>query len=155
MADNFGLTFAPTDQNTTQNPNGPPSGGRPSQAIQDAIQILSLRIPRVVGAGSITSPSLLGPSGAPDPILDMLRRLFPTTGTGTYQPPHLPRMPLGTGPTPSQPAAPIPHPGFVPGNAPPDRTPVPVTSPPPPAATPGPRNPFPNPMIQRGGHEFV
>lgn len=61
--DNFGLSFSPLGQGGPTNPNNPgtPSGG--GNPVQDAIKVLSLRIPKVVGAGAPSPQVLLGGAG--------------------------------------------------------------------------------------------
>ena len=54
-----GLQFAPTNQNAGDLPTQP-SGSSP---IQSAIQLLSLRLPHVVGAGSLAPNALLSGPG--------------------------------------------------------------------------------------------
>lgn len=93
MPDPFGLSFMPGGQ---QDASGNPSGQRPSP-VQQAIQTLSLRIPRTVGAASGAPQSLLegaggaGLGGNPNAaaILEAIRRrLFgPTAGAPTAPPP--------------------------------------------------------------------
>lgn len=57
MADPFGISFAPTSDGAQ--PNG---GARPSP-IQQAIQTLSFKIPRVAGASAFTAQPLLTAQG--------------------------------------------------------------------------------------------
>lgn len=71
MADTFGLSFAPLDnpQNPQQPQNGGGYGSGAVSPVQQAIQILSLRQPRVYGAGAPAAPQLLnaaGGGGVPD-----------------------------------------------------------------------------------------
>ena len=65
MANGFGLSFAPMGRDTTQSDARPPGGdtGMPS-AIQDAIRILSLRIPRGLGPSPLAPAPLLHSAGA-------------------------------------------------------------------------------------------
>lgn len=76
----LGLSFAPTDQNQQEQQNKPV--GTP---IQDAIKILSLRIPSFAGAKGIAPDALLQGGGAgsfpfggqtPGGLDEYLRRLF-------------------------------------------------------------------------------
>jgi hypothetical protein len=99
MADPFGVSFSPTGQN---GPNGQPQapGSRPSP-IQQAIQTLSLRIPRVAGASAFTAQPLLtsaGGSGLGDPnsaaVLEQLRRMLFGSPAGMSQGPTAP-SPMG------------------------------------------------------------
>ena len=87
----FGTAFAPTNQNQL-NQLGSGSGGSgsfassPTTPIQDAIQILRLRIPRVVGASALAPGSLLnapGSAGVGGDLMAQLQRLF---GTGISLP---------------------------------------------------------------------
>src|SRR5690349_10818030 len=65
MADNYGVTFAPSQENAQQGPLNAQIDGLPA-----AIKILALRIPRVVGAKAPVASSLLNAPGAQgiDPI---------------------------------------------------------------------------------------
>lgn len=80
--DDFGVSFSPlsaSGSNPAQT-HGGPGGNSP---IQDAIQILSLKQPRVVGAGSIAPSALLnaqGSMGQPDAIMALLRQIFGQAG---------------------------------------------------------------------------
>lgn len=97
MADPFGISFAPTGDGAQ--PNG---GARPSP-IQQAIQTLSFKIPRVAGASAFTAQPLLTAQGGdalggnPNSaaILEQIRRML-FGGQGGQQP--------GGGGTPSSPA---------------------------------------------------
>lgn len=62
----FGSTFDPSaDQGLTG--GDPTNPKRAPQAVQRAIQYLSLRLPRVVGARAPVMPALLGGAGGPSP----------------------------------------------------------------------------------------
>lgn len=64
MADNFGLSFSPLgDRNGGQN-DPREGGGAGASPIQDAIRVLSLRIPQFAGPGSIAPQQLLNSPGA-------------------------------------------------------------------------------------------
>lgn len=65
MADTFGLSFSPFGTNNNRQQNGQPSGGGP---VQDAIRVLSLKIPRVTGGSPIPSPLLNAPGAMANPI---------------------------------------------------------------------------------------
>src|SRR3954468_22422387 len=118
MADNFGLSFAPLGQSASGasgSPAGPGGTGGSVNPLQDAIRVLSLRIPRTVGASPIAPAPLLNavgsagvsqPQGTPmQPGMDLetlLRRLFgmgtqaapPTTAAPPYaNPPSTPSTP--------------------------------------------------------------
>jgi len=82
MADSpFGLSFSP---GAPTGPNGQPANGQRPSPIQQAIQTLSLRIPRVAGASAFTaqplldSPGGLGLGGNPNSaaMLEQLRRML-------------------------------------------------------------------------------
>jgi hypothetical protein len=81
MADPFGLSFSPADQS---GPNGQPTNGQRPSPVQQAIQTLSLRIPRVVGASGLAPTPLLNSQGGSalggDPnsaaLLEQLKRLL-------------------------------------------------------------------------------
>lgn len=80
MADPFGLSFSPGAQN---GPNGQPLNGSKPSPIQQAIQTLSLKIPRSPGASAFTATPLLtspGGSGFGNPnsvaALEQLRRML-------------------------------------------------------------------------------
>jgi len=109
----LGVTFAPGSQNPTQQKTGAPP-------LQEAIKLLSLRLPKVVGANSPIPQQLLtapGGMGAPDPtgnpLLDMLRAIL---GAQTPNAMGLPGPPTGPGrtgsgvPNPQEPGATLPLP---------------------------------------------
>lgn len=86
----IGQTFAPTNQ--AMGPNGTPRQGQPT--VQDAIRLLSLNLPRNVGAGAPVAPQLLG-NGQGSPLgsqltnalmLQWLRQLLGGGGTATGSP---------------------------------------------------------------------
>lgn len=105
MTGDFGLSFAPTGQNEAQNAQN-------QTPLQDAIKVLSLRIPSFVGAQGIAPQALLGgagaagapgasavpggpgPGGVPGGLDDWLRRLLMGMGN-----------PMGGGQPGGQPAA--------------------------------------------------
>lgn len=60
MADPFGLSFSPGQDGQ----NGQPVNGQKPSPIQQAIQTLSLRVPRVAGASAFTAQPLLPGQGA-------------------------------------------------------------------------------------------
>lgn len=61
--DNFGLSFSPLGQGGPTNPNNPGTPSGSGNPVQDAIKVLSLRIPKVVGAGAPSPQVLLGGAG--------------------------------------------------------------------------------------------
>lgn len=103
MPDPLGISFMPGAQGD--------QGNNPQQTpVQQAIQTLSLRIPRVVGAGSLAPGQLLnapggaGLGGNPNSaaLLEQIRRMLfgggSVPGPGQFHPalPHLPGEPGGT-----------------------------------------------------------
>lgn len=79
MTGDFGLSFAPTGQNEAQNRD------QAQTPIQDAIKVLSLRIPSFVGAQGVAPNALLqapgasgmpGGMGVPGGLEEWLRRLL-------------------------------------------------------------------------------
>lgn len=98
MADPFGVSFSPAGPSR----QGQAQSGQKPSPVQQAIQTLSLRIPRVVGAGSVAPQALLSsPGGAAvggDPnaasLLEAIKRLLfggggtapGTVGTGAPLP---------------------------------------------------------------------
>lgn len=81
----FGYSFMP-GQNGDQAQQRPQAGGGP----QSAIQMLSLRLPRVLGAQAMAPGALLnsqGGGGMPDPMLQAILRLAGMAGNrGTMAP---------------------------------------------------------------------
>lgn len=137
--DTPGLTFAPIGQ-TPGRPNAgdSPDPNRPSTPIQDAIRVLSLRVPRVLGAQAPVDPSLFARPGQPagggrfqvqgtpdDPstgLDEILRRLFGLSHMG----PGTPTQPTQGGwpDAPSGPPSPqISFPVLPPNPGPIDREP--------------------------------
>lgn len=133
QGDSFGVSFSPTNGGNQQQPNGQ----RPNP-IQQAIQTLSLRIPKAAGAGAFVPQQLLDSPGgaqlgmsAPNDASNMIeaikRLLFGNPGQGPGQ--------FGSQPSPGQvttPGAPIPGPnpgGFQPGDPPPYLPPTPPLTP--------------------------
>ena len=93
---NLGITFAP-GHNTTGMQQRP---GMASQPVQEAIKLLSLRLPRIVGANAPIPQGLLfgaGGEGLPDPtgnpLLDILRRRLGDPGAIPGDPSGLPPLP--------------------------------------------------------------
>ena len=141
----FGMSFDPTQQdNGSQfDPNAPK---RAPQSVQNAIQYLSLRMPKVVGARSPVMPGLLGGIGAagPSPHVDAIvnqvlgRVLGPQASAPTA--PTVPNVP---------PMAAPPSGGF---SAPPSAAPTSPQSQPaaPPSPTPPPRISFPSMAAPEG-----
>lgn len=113
MAGNFGVSFVPGGQ--AEN-NRDKVGQQASQAAQQAIQFLSLRLPRVTGAQGLAPAPLLnapGGSGMPSGVIEALLRLAGMGGT-----------PIGGGPVGAMPFQPPPQtpigmPGAPGGGAPP------------------------------------
>lgn len=144
MADDFGATFAPFSD---------PSGKNASVApVQKAIQLLSLRVPRMVGAAAPVPASLLtgpGGTGRPDVHSAVLQSVLKTImGQGMpmadAEPPASPVAAPPLDAPPVDTSAPPIDPSAVEHEAPPLPTP-PVTVPPtvaPPRIAP---NPIPSP----------
>ena len=122
--DPLGLSFMPGEQG-----NADPNGQKPTP-IQQAIQTLSLRIPRTVGAGSavpgqlLSSPggSALGGNPNAAALLEQIRRML-FGGGANFGHPGGPVPPGGMPPMGGQPGAPIPPGGSEPGGPPPVRLP--------------------------------
>jgi hypothetical protein len=161
--DGFGLSFAPF---AGKQGYGDQGGGQLSP-VQEAIQILSLRRPTVVGASAPGPNGLInpnapgGPGGAGAPggmdFSALLQTLLKQFG-GQYQAPQMPKFgdqaqqPGGSYAPPQLPK--VPPPGFDFGQGPKTPEPGPMAPPPlqsptPPARQPGPSFPFPNPR-ERG-----
>src|SRR3990167_2922620 len=99
----IGVNFQPgTD------PNGQTDPRRASTPVQEAIKVLSLRLPRVVGANAISPQALLSSPGSGGNRVDsventILQRMFPSgfekppAGQATMIPPT-----LGPGPNESR-----------------------------------------------------
>ena len=112
--DSIGLSFAPTGQRDAQN-------GPDASPLQQAIKILSLRVPQNAGAGGIAPTALLTGPGAAGlgglgggmDLLAFLRRLLQ---------PGAPRQPGGMGGVPGMGSAPgvpppsVPLPNITPGD---------------------------------------
>lgn len=100
MDSGVGINFAPTTDNAANGPRNAALSGVPQ-----AIQVLSLALPRVLGAQSPVPGSLLtGQGGLGQPDAALLHALLKTLGLfgGTRTP-----MPMPQGPNP----IPIPAPG--------------------------------------------
>lgn len=111
MANDFGLSFVPTDQGTQQpgRPGGLPGGGVPP--IQQAIQMLSLRLPHVLGAQAVAPGPLLTSAGGGGmnvgagggSLEAILRMLFGLHQTGAFGTPASPSTRPGATPMPPLP----------------------------------------------------
>jgi len=85
MADNgFGVSFLPNGDQRYQRPGDAPGGLGGQAPVQDPIKILSMRIPRVVGANPLAPLALLGPNGGGAGSLPagLLEQLLRTLGAG-------------------------------------------------------------------------
>jgi hypothetical protein len=89
MADNgFGVSFLPNGDSRYQRPGEDTNPGSNIQPVQDAIKILSLRVPRVVGANPLAPLALLqgrGGGGLSEGLLQQLLRTMgqmPATNAG-------------------------------------------------------------------------
>jgi hypothetical protein len=118
--DQLGLSFLPSgDANGQRSDAGPSAGGR----LEDVLRILSLRLPKVLGAHAIAPGELLNsPGGAPipsggghggDPIADTIAKHIldgiPPPGAGNPAGSFTPGIPGGTaGPGPGVPPPPPP-----------------------------------------------
>lgn len=124
MGDTFGATFAPFPDPSGQNKSVSP--------IQQAVQLLSLRVPRVVGAAAPASAALLnspGSSGSPDVHSAVLQTILKTImGSGTPMssaaPPLSPMGPVPAAMSPTGPSVPA-----TPFAAPRDAAPAPPLPP--------------------------
>ena len=111
MARPFGLSFVPGQPKEA----GSPSGGGPlgqSSPVQQAIQMLSLRLPRVLGAQGLAPSALMqAPGGAglgaPPQLEQILQALF---GFGLRSPSLAPSGLVGGQAPPMRPSAPPPLP---------------------------------------------
>ena len=156
MPDPLGLSFLPPDPSARYGPGG---GGAPGASpIQQAIQLLALHLPRVMGATSpIPTPLLqsLGGGGlmggGGEGLQEVLRRLMApwlAGQMGLAAPGAAPWAGGAPGPLPSPPGLPAPR--VTPGFAGPSPRPVPAPMP-----TPGPgRMPMPAPPWLPGGSRF-
>lgn len=132
----MGMTFAPGSNEMQQRPM------TSQEPLQEAIKLLSLRLPQIVGANSpVPAPLLqsqggMGADPTGNPLLDLLRRLL--GGGQAPQEMGMPSPPLGPGRTGG--GVPNPEPGPLP---------LPQPMPPKPRVIlqdPGPAgNPFPAP----------
>src|SRR5262245_8106566 len=147
----IGLSFTPTAQNQAQQ-----QAFGSSNPVQDAVKILSLKVPTVVGAQSLAPAGLLnapGAGGLPGGLNldDLLKKLFAAGGgpaslppgfggtpgiTGAPSPPSLmPRITPGTPPPSGAPPSRLPGPGGTdivtvpPGSPVVDRTTPPMGTP--------------------------
>lgn len=90
MAQNFGVSFVPDDQNLQQGKAGASRGGM--TPTQQAVKLLSLRLPRVVGGSPIAPAPLLQSQGgrgmpSPDSIASqVLKNVLPTNQTAPAGP---------------------------------------------------------------------
>ena len=107
MAAQYGVSFQPGGEDSG------PNGQRRSAPVQEAVRMLSLRLPTVTGARGISPQALLqSPGGAGadtggfslEAALELLRKL-----RGTNQPPQL-RMPSAGQPSAGMPAGMSPAP---------------------------------------------
>lgn len=143
MADEFGATFAPFPDPSGRNANINP--------VQQAIQLLSLRIPRVVGAAAPAPAALLnspGSGGRPDVHSAVLQSVLRTImaqpeALGVSAPPPSPVTvpPLDAPPVATEAPAPI---------VPPTRGGEPGPGAPPPSPFPEPRRDAPVPQVPVG-----
>lgn len=68
MANGFGISFVPGAQDDPTRVNGNGRPGAPKNPVQEAIQVLSLRLPKVYGAQALApAPLLTSPGGMGQP----------------------------------------------------------------------------------------
>lgn len=120
----FGVSFQPGAQGFNQNGNGQPSQS-PSGAVQEAIKILSLRLPKVVGAqASVPMPLLTSQGSGGNPrvnsVVNQIMARFGGQGA-----PSMPAMPSGqpSGPNFAGASAPYQQAPQMPSWLPPSWTP--------------------------------
>lgn len=149
---NIGLSFSPTQQNPAQ-PNASPA----ISPVQDAIRILSFRLPTVLGAGAVTpmqnlgGPNPLGTHIGSSVIENWLKQLFGGGGAAGMAPSSSYDSLFGSGgqsgiAPPSMPPS-LPNPSIVLGPPPSATTPIA----PPDTTTPPAPTPIPNPFPSMGG----
>lgn len=99
----IGVNFQPGQHGDGQNSNG---GARPGSGVQEAIKVLSLRLPRVVGAQAAAPMALLnsqGGNGRVDSVVNqVMQRIAPPQGM---------TPPMGQPQAPQQPQSPPQAPG--------------------------------------------
>lgn len=102
MTGQLGASFAPTTDQATQNQ------ARPPELLPQAIQILSLRLPRLLGAQAPANPALLGqgPQG-PSPVVSAVVDSVVRSVLGSMPPPA-PSAPGAVAGGPSRPPASAP-----------------------------------------------
>lgn len=99
----IGVSFQPGGERYGQQSNGGQSGA-PASNVQEAIKILSLRLPKVVGAQAVSPQALLASQGSGgNPRVDsvvnsVLARMFPT-GQAPTQAPMVPQGQPSNAPT--------------------------------------------------------
>lgn len=153
--DTIGLSFSPSGSGQDAQQAQPQSGDL--SPVQQAIKILSLRVPRNVGAGGITPNALLTSPGAGGmDIVALLRQLMqgggpgaPTAGPASGGIPN-PRVVPGGGNTPDPVSKRGPFPGSQPGpisNGGPEGS-MPMPESPMPPQTPMPKPPMRGPLTR-------
>jgi hypothetical protein len=92
----IGVSFDPAQEGQYNQQGSGPNASSAPRGIQEAIKILSLRLPRVVGANAVSPQALLsspGSSGRVDSIVNqIMARYFPQ---GVTQSPMAPMAPAG------------------------------------------------------------
>lgn len=103
----YGVSFAPTRENAAMGPRQGQLTGVPQ-----AVQVLSLALPRVVGARPVAPPDLLTAKGGEgiDPIASAILQTMLRTMRGQPQPGQPGSLPGGTA-GPNIPDVPTPRPG--------------------------------------------
>ncbi len=139
MAQEFGLSFVPGDQN---DPLKKKIGEGATTPTQQAIRLLSLRLPRVLGGSPIAPAPLLtsqGGAGRPSPesiAQQVLSRVLPTGATSAS--PSAPNVP-----TPAQAQMQPPAPSYTDNPRPFSQSPIQRQTPPNLVAQPGGPQPVP------------
>jgi hypothetical protein len=157
----FGVSFLPGADQQLNGGNGRP--GAPQDRVQEAIQVLSLRLPKVFGARAIVPNALAtGPGGMGQPGASgnaTAQALAQLAGLPPGAPPPsapAPFLPPSMGPTPTPPWSVPDTPGRprpdtiyrIPDQPSQSQAPInvpPIMAPAPPPSTPGPVVKFPDP----------
>lgn len=116
----IGVNFAPTQTNVQAGQGTAGKPGGPQSKLQEAIKVLSLRLPKVLGAQALApGPLLTGPGSGgmnPDKALAMnLQQQLPAPLAATQATPAYTPPPISAGPS-AAPAPPPPAPVFSGGS---------------------------------------
>lgn len=82
MDNNFGVSFLPNGDQRYQRPGDPTGSLSGAAPVQEAIKVLRMTIPRVVGANPLTPLALLGGQGSQGLPEGLLEQLLRTLGAG-------------------------------------------------------------------------